>query len=170
MYYAAAFIIGVALSFVVAHFLSNHELGYRGAIVTTLCWNVLFMLVLPLVLDWSERKHFKARFIKLEEVSASNPELAAILSEQCEKHSIQRLRLAVVDSQSEEPFSYTLCGNNPRLVVSGSLFNSHEKASIMPSIEAVLARAKSQNHALVFMGFAIAQIALHHAVLALLQH
>ncbi len=164
LYYTASFIVGVILTVLVSHLLSAGELGARGAALMILCWNVLFVLILPLVLDWSEAKHFKTRFIKLEEVAQSNPELAAVLAEQCEKLSIHKLRLAVVDSPGEEVFGYGLWGNNPRLVVSGTFFRSHEKARMLPSIESELTGVKSQDHTMVFLLFTVLQIVLQQIV------
>ncbi len=168
IYCALTFAAGVALTVLVAFLQANGELGTRGGAIVTLCWNVLFILILPLVLDWSESKHFKARFLKLEEVAASNPELASVLSEQCEKHSLSKLRLAVVDTPSEEVFSYGLAGSNPRLVVSGTFFNEHEKSRMVPSIEAELSRVKAQGQTVIFLLFTVLQVALQHLLAPLL--
>lgn len=169
VYYAATFILGVVFSLGVSVLMLQHEVGFRGGALMTLCWNVLFVLILPLVLDWGEHKHCNARFVQLEEVAASNPELAAILSEQCKKLSMEKLRLAVVESPSEDVFGYGLWGSNPRLVVSGSFLNSREKALILPSVEAELARVKSQDHAMLFFIFTIVQVLLQHLLLVLLR-
>lgn len=168
IYYAAAFLLGVLLTFCVALLVANDELGMRGAAVMTLTWNVFFVMILPLVLDWSERSHFKARFLQLEEVAATNPELAAALNEQCEKLAIRRLRLAVIDTPEEEVFSYGLWGDNPRLVISGEFFNSHEKERIVPSIEAELTRFRSQDHSIVFLLFTVFQIVMQQLVISVL--
>jgi hypothetical protein len=158
----------VALTILTAFLQARGELGARGGAIVTLCWNVLFILILPLVLDWSESKHCKARFLKLEEVAASNPELAAVLSEQCAKHSLSKLCLAVVDTPSEEVFSYGLAGSNPRLVVSGTFFNEHERSRMVPSIEAELARVKGQGQTVIFLLFTVLQVALQHVIAPLL--
>lgn len=168
IYYVASFTTGLLLTVLTAYLLTINELGARGAALMTLCWNVLFVLILPLVLDWSERKHFKARFIKLEEVAASNPELAAALSDQCEKLSLPKLRLAVVDAPGEEVFGYGLWGSNPRLVVTGAVLNEHEQAHVLPSIEAVLTGVKTQDHTMVFVLFSVFQIVLQHIFVVLL--
>jgi len=125
-------------------------------------------MVLPLVLDWSEQKYFKTRFLKLEEVASSNPELASALEEQCQKLSLPGLKLAVIDSPSSEMFVYGLGGNNPRLVLPNAMLKSLSKAEIIPSIEAELIRFRHQRHTFVFLFFAAVQIITQQVLLALI--
>lgn len=160
IYYAATFAIGTMLAILAGLFVNSNEIGMRGSALVTLSWNVLFLMILPLVLDWSERRHCKARFLELEEIAGRNPELAQAISDQCKKLSIPSLRLAVVEQQSIEVFSYGLLGYNPRLILSESLLASHEQAVIVPSIEAELTRFTSQDHTLVFFLFTVLQIIL----------
>ncbi len=166
MYYAVTGLLGLALTALMCVLVFRDEIGPGGATVMALTWNVFFAMILPLVLDWAERSYFHARFLKLEEVSASNPELAAALSEQCEKLSIEKLRLAVVDSPADEVFGYALWGSNPRLIMSGSILKAQEKAQIVPSIEAELTRLRSQDHTMVFLLFTVFQVVLEQAAMA----
>ncbi|MGH9550203.1 MAG: hypothetical protein ACRD3W_12550 [Terriglobales bacterium] len=152
------FIIGTLMTFPVAHWVQIQEVGARGAAIMTLCWNVLFVMILPLVMDWAERRYFKARFLALEEVAKTNPELASVIAEQCTKLRIPGLRFAVVDSPTDELFSYGLWRTNPRLVVPGNLLNSETKTAVIPSVEAELTRFASQDHTFVFLVFTVFQI------------
>ena len=86
----------------VAHWVAEKEVGIRGALGLIVCWNVLFIMLLPLVLDWLEKRYLKARFMAIEEIAESNPELAGALTRQCEKMSIAGLKLAVIESNSKE--------------------------------------------------------------------
>ncbi len=52
-YYLATFVLGTLLTIPVAHLVQIQEVGARGASLMTLCWNVLFIMVLPLVMDWA---------------------------------------------------------------------------------------------------------------------
>ena len=165
VFYAATFVIGALITVPVSFAVSHHDIGARGAAIMTLSWNVLFTMILPLVLDWSERKYFKARFLELEEVASRNPELAAAITEQCERLSIQKLRLAVVDSSADEIFSYGLWGSNPRLVLPNALLSSEEKAVMLPSIEAELTRFRSQDNTIIFLMFTVVQILLQYHLL-----
>jgi len=158
IYYALTFGLGLALAIPVAYWMQSKEIGAWGAILVTLSWNVLFVMILPLVLDWSERKHCKARFLELEEISGRNPELAAVISEHCKKLSIASLRLAVVDQPAEELFSYGLWGHNARLILPEQLLSVSEQGLAFPSIEAELTRFSSQDHTMIFLLFAIMQI------------
>jgi hypothetical protein len=125
----------------------------------TLCWNVLFIMILPLVMDWGERRYFKARFMALEEVAKTNPELASVISEQCKRLSIPGVRFAVVDTPSAELFSYGLWRHNPRLVVPDTfLVGDTTKTTVIPSVEAELSRFASQDHTFVFLLFTISQV------------
>jgi len=167
IYYVITFAIGVLLTIPTALWVAENEVGARGAAIMTLCWNVLFTMILPLVLDWSERTHCKARFVELEEVAATNPELAAAITEQCKKLSLPGLRLAVVDTPTDEVFSYGIWGNNPRLILPDNLLKSGEKTVVMPSIEAELTRFASQDHTTVFLLYTVLQILLQHVLLSI---
>lgn len=126
----------------------------------TLSWNVLFIMILPLVLDWSERKHCKARFMELEEIAHTNPQLAAVISDQCQRLAIPSLRLAIVDQPADELFSYGLWGYNPRLILPEKLLLAQQQAVLLPSIEAELTRFTSQDSTMLFLLFTIVQIIL----------
>ena len=167
IYFAVTLLIGIALTIPVALWVNENELGARGAAIMTLCWNVLFAMVLPLVLDWCERRYSKVRFLELEEIAETNPELAAAISEQCEKMAIPRLRLAIADSSTDEVFTYGLFGYNPRLILPNTLLRSDEQALIVPSIEAELTRFANQDHTMMFLLFTILQIVLQHVIIAI---
>lgn len=166
IYNAIAFTIGVLLTIPVAILVAQQELGYRGAAGMTLCWNVLFVMILPLVLDWSERKHCKVRFLELEEVAKTNPELANAISEQCQKLAIPKLRLAILDSPSDETFSYGLWGHNPRLILPEAFLSAREETVIIPSIEAELTRFTNQDQTMMFLLFTVLQVVLQHTLIA----
>jgi|SRR5271170_120005 len=155
IYYALSLTAGVVMTFCLAHWVATKEIGARGAAVMTVCLNVFLIMLLPLVLDWAERKYFKARFLALEEVAEANPQLAIILKEQCERLEIPNLRLAIVHSPSKDLFTYGLWRNNPRLVVSDSLLTVDQANKMVPSIEVELLKFASQDGPLVFFAFSI---------------
>jgi Zn-dependent protease with chaperone function len=157
IYYAGSFAAGVILTLLLTHWVSTKDVGPRGAAIMMACLNVLLIMLLPLVLDWAERKYFKARFVMLEEVAKTNPELAAVLQEQCKRLAIPNLRLAIVHSSTEELFSYGLWRNNPRLVMSDSFLDIEQVNKMIPSIEAELIRFSNQDMPLVFLIFGILQ-------------
>jgi Zn-dependent protease with chaperone function len=157
IYYASSFAAGVLLTFFLTHWVATKDVGPRGAAIITACLNVLLIMLLPLVLDWAESKYFKARFIMLEEVAKTNPELASILQEQCQRLAIPNLRLAIVQSSSKELFSYGLWRNNPRLVLSESFLEIEQVNRMIPSIEAELIRFSNQDMPLIFLMFGIVQ-------------
>jgi hypothetical protein len=117
-------------------------------------------MILPLVADWAERRYCKARFMALEEVAKTNPELASVITAECKRLSIPGLRFAVVDS-ADELFSYGLWRQNPRLVMPDT-YLSAEKPMVIPSVEAELDRfARNRNdHTAVFAIFCLIQISL----------
>jgi hypothetical protein len=117
-------------------------------------------MILPLVMDWAERRYFKVRFMALEEVAKTNPELASVISEQCKRLAIPGLRFAVVDTPSTELFSYGLWRHNPRLVVPGAFLAGDSKTTMIPSVEAELSRFANQDHTFVFLLFTITQVIL----------
>lgn len=158
VYYISTFVLGMLLTIPVANWVHNQDVGPRGAVLMTLCWNVLFIMILPLVADWAERRYCKARFLALEEVAKTNPELANVISEQCTKLRIPGLRFAVVDTPSDELFSYGLWRTNPRLVVPGNYLSVESKTVSIPSVEAELTKFASQDHTFVFLLFTIFQI------------
>jgi len=145
------------LTVLLSHWVATKDVGPRGAAIMTACLNVLLIMLLPLVLDWAERKYFKARFIMLEEVARTNPELASILQSQCQRLAIPNLRLAIVQSASKELFSYGMWRNNPRLVVSDSFLDVDQVNRMVPSIEAELTRFANQDMPLIFLMFGIVQ-------------
>src|SRR5262249_43697341 len=149
----------------------SKELSLNSTAILALCFNVLMIMVLPLVLDWSERKYFKARFVQLEELAQTNPQLKAALDEQCRKLSLPGLRLAAVDMPVSETFSYGLWRHNPRLVVPASwLQDSAAESTIMPSIEVELNRFAKRDVSFLFLCFWIAEVALQFALVQLVVH
>jgi hypothetical protein len=165
IYYAVSFFVGCLLSVAVATHMRSHDIGARGAALTTLCWNAVFVMILPVVMDWSQSKYFKARFVQLEEVSELNPELASLLSQKCKELSLARLRVAVVDGPHREVFSYNLWGCNPRLVVPSSALDPQHFASMLPSVEAELGSFANHDHTIMFLLFAAVQIMLEQTLM-----
>jgi Zn-dependent protease with chaperone function len=157
IYYVLSLAAGIVMTFFLAHWVDTKEIGARGAAVMTVCLNVFLIMLLPLVLDWAERKYFQARFLLLEEVAETNPELALILDQQCKKLEIPNLKLAVVHSPVKELFSYGLWRNNPRLVVSDSLLAMEQVNKMIPSIEAELLKFASQDRPFIFLAFGIVE-------------
>jgi hypothetical protein len=164
-YCVAAFVLGAAASLALAMLIHRHELTQNAAGVLTLCLNVILVMILPLVLDWSERKYFKARFVQLEELAQTNPQLKMMLEEQCQKLSLPGLRLAAVDMPAEHTLSYGLFRQNPRLVVPASwLQSSNSETNILPSIEVELNRFVKRDVSFVFLAFVAVQVALQYAL------
>ncbi len=168
-YYALTFCAGLAMTFQVAKWVTTDDVGARGAALIILSWNVIFVMLLPLILDWAESRYFKARFMALEEVAQDNPELALILSSQCEKLSLPGLKLAVVDDSVDEMFSYGLWRSNPRLIMSTQALQSNVEKAIAPSIEAELTRFASQDNTLIFLMFAGFQVMIQNLLVYYLQ-
>ena len=166
LYYLTTFLIGLGLTVPVAHAVRTDDVGARGAALLILSWNVIFVMILPHILDWAERRYFKARFLALEEVAKDNPELAEMLKVQCDKLALPGLKLAVVDNTDDVLFSYGLWRNNPRLFVSNEIFNKLTvQREIAPSIEAELTRFASQDHTLIFLMFAGFQLMAQNLLL-----
>jgi hypothetical protein len=157
LYYLASFLIGLVLTVFLVHWIATKEIGIRGGAIVTLSFNVLMIMLLPLVLDWAEMRYFKARFLGLEEIAKTNPNLATSLEEQCKRLDIPKLRLAIVESPSDELFSYGLWRINPRLVLSKSILSGEDHIRMLPSVEAELARFASQDRPLVFLMFTVVQ-------------
>lgn len=158
LYYLASFLIGLVLAIFLAHWISTKEIGIRGAAIITVSLNVLLIMILPLVLDWAECRYFKARFLGLEEIAKTNPDLASSLEEQCKRLAIPKLRLAIIESSSDVLFSYGLWRLNPRLVLSASMLSKEVQIRTLPSIEAELARFAGQDKTLVFLMFTVVQM------------
>lgn len=159
---------GLLLALAAAFFLRKGDLELPAALILPLFWNVLLMLILPLVLDWSERKYFKARFICLEELAKTNPELKSYLETQCEKHAVSELRLALLDSSTVEPCSYGLWRYNPRLIVSQSILLPEQAAKIMPGIEMELNKFARQEISFLFVVFTVIQIVIQQCIVRLI--
>jgi Zn-dependent protease with chaperone function len=161
--------MGVLLTIPLAHWMNTLEVGVRGSAIMILTWNILFVMLLPMVMDYSERKYFKARFVQLEEIAASNPELAKIINERCKTLHIGSCRFAVIDSPQTEIFSYGVWGRNPRLVVPNSLLADAQEPQVIPSIERELTRFSRREPTIIFLGFAVLQFGLLH-LLAMVVH
>ncbi len=167
VYLGSSCVVGLLLTLLTVFFLKSGEIELNAALILPVCWNVLFMLILPLVLDWSEQKYLNARFLQLEEVAENNPELKACLEQQCRKLSVSNIKLAVVDSNGEETFSYGLLRYNPRVIVSKKMLSTDEKSRAIPSIESELNRFARQETSLYFLAFTFAQLALQQIVFRL---
>ncbi|MBX9689713.1 MAG: hypothetical protein K2X27_23595 [Candidatus Obscuribacterales bacterium] len=161
VYLALSAVLGLLLTALSVLLLKRGDIELNAALLLPLCWNVLFMLILPLVLDWSEQKYLKARFVQLEEVAKDNPELMACLNQQCEKLAVDNIRLAVVDSAAEEaPFSYGLLRYNPRVILPSSMLRLEDKSKMIPSIENELNRFARQEINLYFLAFTVVEIGI----------
>lgn len=159
-YCAATFAVGIILTLPMAYLINKHDLDLNAGLFLALSWNVLFVMILPLILDWTERKYARARFIALDELADTNPELKAALDAQCEKLSLPGLRLAVADTAGDETFSYGLFRNNPRLILPAKVLSDDERAKLIPSIESELARFKRRDVTPIFILFAALQVGL----------
>lgn len=166
-YCAVTFAVGTLVTLPVAFLINRGDLDLNAGIYLALSWNVLFVMILPLILDWTERKYASARFITLEELAQSNPELKAALDLQCEKLELPGLRFAVADTAGDETFSYGLFRNNPRLILPAKVLSEGERVRMLPSIETELMRFKRRDVTLLFLGFAAAQIALQYLIISL---
>jgi hypothetical protein len=171
LYCAASFAAGLLASLPLALMVHEKELSLNSSAVLTLSLNCFFLMILPLVLDWSERKYFKARFVQLEELAQTNPELKAILDQQCQKWSLPGLRLAAVDMPVGETFTYGLWRQNPRLVVPESwLRAAAPTGEIIPSIEIELSRFAKRDVTFVYLGFCAVQVLLQFCLLQFVLH
>ncbi|SRR5581483_1184262 len=161
LYYLTALIIGLVLTIPVSQLVKLTELGARGAFGLILCWNVLFLMILPLVLDWLERRYLRARFLAINEIAKDNPQLAEVIAKQCERLHIGGLKFAVVDTPSEELLSYGLWRSNPRLIVPDALLKPENQDKAIPSVEAELARfTRRDDSTVIFLMFAAIQAML----------
>ena len=159
-YYWITLASGLLFTLPLSHWVRLDEVGARGAFVLILCWNVLFMMLLPLVLDWAERRYLNARFMALEEVASSNPQLAEVLRERCKKMSIPGLKLVVIESQLEELVSYGIWKSNPRIIVPTILLEEGNEQQAITSVEQELARFSRREHDVVYLLFAAIQALL----------
>lgn len=164
-YYIVTFLLGIGLLLPVSFAVKINEVGMGGAFAVVLCFNVLCFLLLPLIMDWTERVYFKARFLALEEVAKESPQLAKAVSEQCEQLSIASVKFAVVDVHNDvskddknaQLSSYGLWRSNPRLVVPNGLLDPENATNAAPSVLAELNRFSKNNSIPVFAAFAIIQ-------------
>ncbi|MBX9667206.1 MAG: hypothetical protein K2X93_06285 [Candidatus Obscuribacterales bacterium] len=155
IYYISTFLIGLMMSVPVSQWVKANELGTRGAFGLILCWNVLCLMLLPLILDWLESRYLKARFVTITEIAGDNPRLAEVISKQCEQLHIHSLKFAVVDTASDEVISYGLWRSNPRLLVPGALLKPENQEKAIPSVQAELARfIKHDDNTVIFLIFA----------------
>lgn len=168
LYLTASCVVGIILTTALSLALKHSVIELNAALILPLCWNVLLMLILPLVLDWSEQKYLKARFMQLEELAENNPELKTYLEAQCQKMALDKIKVAVVDSPVPETFSYGLLRYNPRLIVSSSVLNDEEKAKAIPSIELELNRFAKQEISLYFLAFTVLQIVIQQLIFRLI--
>lgn len=155
IYYVATLLMGLIMTVPVAQWVRADELGHRGAFALILCWNVLCLMLLPLVIDWLEQRYLRARFVALQEIARDNPALAEVITKQCEALSINSLKFAVVDTPSEELVSYGLWRSNPRLIVPDAFLKPENQEKAIPSVEAELARfIKRDDNTVIFLIFA----------------
>lgn len=158
MYYVTTLLLGLCMILPMSEWVKLNELGTRGAFGLILCWNVLCLMLLPLVIDWAERHYLKARFVEIQEIAKSNPQLAEVISVQCQRLSISSLKFAVVDNSPEDLVSYGLWRTNPRLIVSSDMLKPENQDKAIPSVEAELARfIKRDDNTVIFLMFAAFQ-------------
>lgn len=168
VYLWSSFVLGLLLTVITTVCLKHGDIGPGASLILTLCWNTLLMLILPLVLDWSEQKYLKARFLQLEELAKDNPELKECLERQCQKLSVPAIRLAVVETATEETFSYGLLRYNPRIILPSKLLSIEEKAKVIPSIENEMSRFARQEVSFYFAAFIVLQLILQQIIIRLL--
>lgn len=172
-YYIATFLLGIVMLLPMAVGLKTNDVGMKGAYAVILCFNVLCFLLLPLIMDWTERVYFKARFLALEEVAEKSPQLAKAVSEQCEQLSLNSVKFAVVEvaagdsehefAQDKQLSSYGLWRTNPRVVLTNRLLDP-SNLNAAPSVLAELNRFSKNNSIPVFIAFAAIQSILLYLV------
>ncbi len=160
IYYVTTFALGMLATVPISHWLKVNELGARGAFGLILCLNVLFMMLLPLILDWAESRYLKARFLALEELAKNNPQLAEVLTKQCKKLSIPGIKLVVVDTASEELLSYGIWKSNPRIIIPTVVLERADEDGIISSIEQELARFSRRENDVIYLIFGAVQALL----------
>jgi Zn-dependent protease with chaperone function len=166
IYFTSAFFIGIGLSAMLAHLESTKAVGILGGAVLTTCWNVFFLMILPLVQDWAQHNYCRARFIPLEEVKTTNPQLANILQNLSKRFSLGNLKLAIADVKADAPLSYGLLGSNPRLIVPQQMLDNLTTTS-EESLEDELYHLTQQDHTLMFFMFTALQIIVQQALVVL---
>lgn len=159
-YLLGTFLCGLVLCLPVFALIAHGDIEREAGVLLIFCWNVLCLLVMPLILDWSEQKYCKARFLAMEELAKENPELKAFLDLQCEKLALETLRFAITDIGPGDILSYGLLKHNPRLIVPASFIADIDKTKTIPSIELELNRFAKQEISLYFLGFAVCQAVL----------
>lgn len=157
LYLLSTFLCGILLCLPVFALIKYGDIERDAGVLLIFCWNVLCLLIMPLVLDWSEQKYCKARFLAMEELAKENPELKTFLDTQCKKLAIETLRFAIADAGPSDILTYGLLKHNPRLIVPSSFLSDIDKTKTIPSIELSLNRFAKQRISLSFLGFAICQ-------------
>ncbi len=168
VYLAVCFAAGIAMSAWMVTLVRVGEIDGHGAAVLALSWNVFFLLILPLLLDWSECTYFNARFMQLEELAESNPDLKAMLEEHCKTLSIDGLRLAAVDAANADLFSYGFLRQSPRLMVPASWLTGNGDKLSFPSIEHELHRMAKANLSGAFVVFAMLDVIVEQVLLTMM--
>lgn len=90
-------------------------------ILTGLVNGVSFFLA-PIIIDWTQKRLYRIRWVSLAEIKRDSPESAAVIGRVCREKRLEPPKLGIIEDNQPLAFTYGFLGGNTRLVVSRGLF------------------------------------------------
>jgi Zn-dependent protease with chaperone function len=96
--------------------------GLIIAFVLTGILSGLIFFVAPNLIDWTQKRLYRVRWVSLAEIKRDSPEAAAIIGRICREKKLEPPKLGIIEDQTPLAFTYGSNRSNARLVVSRGLF------------------------------------------------
>ena len=97
----------------------------RGVIIALLLTGFLGGLILfiaPNLIDWTQKRLYRVRWVSLAEIKRYSPESAAVIGRICREKGLKPPKLGIIEDGQPLAFTYGSRRGNARLVVSRGLF------------------------------------------------
>lgn len=82
----------------------------------------LILFIAPNLIDWTQKRLYRVRWVSLAEIKRDSPESAAVIGRICREKRLEPPKLGIIEDRQPLAFTYGSRRGNARLVVSRGLF------------------------------------------------
>ncbi len=82
----------------------------------------LILCIAPNLIDWTQKRLYRVRWVSLAEIKRYSPESAAVIGRVCREKGLKPPKLGIIEDGQPLAFTYGSRRGNARLVVSRGLF------------------------------------------------
>jgi Zn-dependent protease with chaperone function len=121
---ASFYVTTISLFFVIILLLNTVHLltGFIITFVVTCLLSGFIFFLAPNLIDWTQKRLYRVRWVSLAEIKRDSPEAAAVIGRICREKKLEPPQLGIIEDKNPLAFTYGSRQSNARLVVSRGLF------------------------------------------------